>query len=170
MLHLTLQQQMEKWIPITDYPDYEVSNLGRVKSYKYKIPRIMKPRSLRDGYLSVVLRNEKGCSQKLVHRLVVQEHIGINTDLEIDHVDRNRTNNHIDNLNLIPRLKNRQKGRQKKVVVEFLETGQTKIFGSVEEVGKFYGVKYNLVSRWLSGLRNPGNRNIKITWHEGNHY
>jgi hypothetical protein len=161
---------METWIQITDFPDYEVSNLGRVKSHKYKISRIMKPRSLRDGYLSVILVNEKGRSQKLVHRLVVQEHIGLDPDLEIDHIDRNRTNNRINNLNLIPRLENRQKGRQKKVVVQFLETGQTKIFGSVEEVGKFYGVKHNLVSRWLSGSRNPGNRNIKITWHEGNHY
>jgi len=161
----------EIWKTISDFPDYEISNLGRVKSYKYNQPRIMKPRALSNGgYLSVLLRNENGGSHKLVHRLVVQEFIGLDNTLEIDHIDRNVTNNQVNNLQLIPRLANRQKGRQKKVIVEFLETNEIRVFDSVTSVSLFFGVKYNLVSRWLSGVRNPGKRNIKLKWDNGNHY
>ena len=31
----------EEWRPISD--DYHISNFGRVKSFKYKMPRILKP-------------------------------------------------------------------------------------------------------------------------------
>ena len=39
----------EEWKAIND--DYQISNFGRVKSFKYKTPRILKPSLPRD-YLS----------------------------------------------------------------------------------------------------------------------
>ncbi len=45
----------EQWMPIEGYEqDYEISNLGRVKSLKYKKPIILK-QDIRCGYFSVVL-------------------------------------------------------------------------------------------------------------------
>lgn len=45
----------EIWKPINDYPGYEISNLGRVKSYKMdKINgKIMNPYKTTKGYLQI---------------------------------------------------------------------------------------------------------------------
>ena len=59
---------------IPDYPDYEVSNLGRVRSNRRKKPIIMKPSRQRRGYLSVELSNDEGKLRHLVHRLVLAVH------------------------------------------------------------------------------------------------
>ena len=44
----------EIWRPIEDFDDYQVSTFGRVKSFKAKIPLILKPK-LNRCYLSVCL-------------------------------------------------------------------------------------------------------------------
>ena len=65
----------EIWKPI-EYEGYEVSNLGRVKSYKYdKINgKIMKPYKDTKGYLQIDLqldgRKRKSRKHLAVHRLV----------------------------------------------------------------------------------------------------
>ncbi|MBR0061795.1 MAG: hypothetical protein IJP68_10000 [Selenomonadaceae bacterium] len=45
----------EQWRPIEGFAGYEVSTFGRVKSFKYKTPRILKPHLIGD-YLNVPLR------------------------------------------------------------------------------------------------------------------
>ena len=45
----------EIWLPIPDYEKYHGSNFGRVKSFKYNTPRILKPALSHDGYLKVSL-------------------------------------------------------------------------------------------------------------------
>lgn len=65
---------------ITDHPDYEVSNKGRVRSFKgYDpddrfpfMPRILTPSPDQAGYLRVVLDGK----HRYVHRLVAREWLG----------------------------------------------------------------------------------------------
>jgi len=45
----------EVWLPIPCFDKYHASNFGRIKSFKYKEPRIMKPTLSRNGYLYVNL-------------------------------------------------------------------------------------------------------------------
>lgn len=65
------------WKRITDFPDYEVSNYGMVKSYKCwrgKGPKILKPGWSGDKhskYLAVWLSNKKTKSKR-VHHLVLE--------------------------------------------------------------------------------------------------
>ena len=84
----------EIWKPISDYDGYEVSNFGRVKSFKYNSPRILKP-ELRGVYLSVNLYNK----HFQVHRLVALAFIpNPDNKPQINHIDGHKLNNYAGNL------------------------------------------------------------------------
>lgn len=96
-----MEQEKETWKAIEGYEGiYEVSTMGRVKSIKYGKERIMKHRKDKDGYLFLSLfKNNKGKTER-IHRLVANAFI-INDDAtktEINHIDKNRTNNRYSNL------------------------------------------------------------------------
>lgn len=79
---------------------YQVSNKGgRVKSLKYGKEKILKPVKNTKGYEHVFLyKNGKRKTFK-IHRLVAFMFIeGYFEGAEIDHIDTNRTNNHVSNL------------------------------------------------------------------------
>jgi hypothetical protein len=87
----------EIWKPITDYPNYLVSNKGRIRNKKTK--RVLKTFINQKGYVIVSLsRNGKGKSFR-VHRLVAREFVA-NPEgyLEVNHLDCNRSNNYSTNL------------------------------------------------------------------------
>jgi len=100
----------EEWRAIKGYEGlYEVSNLGRVKSLKRKrVPKdyILKPSYCR--YLEVGLSKGRPRKQKnfRVHRLVVETFIGDVGSLTVNHIDGNKLNNRLDNLEIISRSEN----------------------------------------------------------------
>lgn len=94
----------EIWKPI-GYDGYEVSNLGRVKSYKYdKINgKIMNPYKDTKGYLQIDLqldgRKRENRVHLAVHRLVAMAFIPNSDNLpQVNHKDEDKTNNCVDNL------------------------------------------------------------------------
>lgn len=102
----------EEWRPVIGFPDYEVSNFGRVRSksryrrwlggLRFIEGQIIKPYSnkKRGGYQVVMLYGEccKG-SRRQVHRLVAQAFIpNPENKPQINHIDCDPTNNHVDNL------------------------------------------------------------------------
>lgn len=87
---------MEIWKDIPDYPNYQVSDTGQVRNIKSG--RILKP-TLAKGYPRVVLSVNNVCTPKTVHRLVAEAfHGGIQEDLQVNHIDGDKTNNNADNL------------------------------------------------------------------------
>ena len=82
---------------ITDYPNYLIYDDGRV--YSKNVNRFLKPYLDINGYHIVDLCNNGKRKCKKVHRLVGLHYIPLveGKDL-IDHIDRNKTNNHISNL------------------------------------------------------------------------
>ena len=101
----------EIWKAIEGYTDYQISNYGKVKSLnrikKYKNgyglhrikKKILKLIKNPDGYLVVNLFNNCLIKQFKVHRLVALTFLS-NPELkpEVNHIDGNKENNRIDNL------------------------------------------------------------------------
>jgi hypothetical protein len=86
---------------------YQVSNDGLVKStVRVKTGRILKP-GLNRGYLNVGLSVDGKLVTRKVHQLVAQAFIP-NPDNkgEIDHIDRDKQNNHVTNLRWATRSEN----------------------------------------------------------------
>lgn len=96
-------ENIEIWKDIPDYEGlYQVSNLGRVKSFKRNgnsKDRILKPSKNRCGYLQVILYKNRKTETFTVHRLVALAFISNPLNLPcINHKDENKENNNISNL------------------------------------------------------------------------
>tara|TARA_R110002153_G_scaffold216451_1_gene369011 strand:- start:44 stop:538 length:495 start_codon:yes stop_codon:yes gene_type:complete len=107
---------MEIWKEIKGYEDYEVSNLGRVKSLRFNKEKILKPTlsgSEKSKYLIVSLfKGGKGKTTH-IHQLVAQaflNHKPCGYKLVIDHQNGVRTDNRLENLQVITTRKNTSKG------------------------------------------------------------
>ena len=101
--------KLEVWKDIIDYPNYQVSNLGRVKSKErytkqrnginLRKEKLLNPQKDHKGYLYVRLYNENGWKYFKVHTLVAQAFIeNSNNEPTVDHIDRNKENNNSNNL------------------------------------------------------------------------
>lgn len=104
----------EVWKDIKGYEGlYQVSNLGRVKSlpkyYKNNYlsqEKILKPHKRKDGYLIVDLYKNRIRKPFRVHKLVMINFIGESEKLDINHIDGNKENNNINNLEYCTRKEN----------------------------------------------------------------
>ena len=88
---------MEEWKIIEDYPNYSISNIGNIKNNK--TGKFLKPSINLDGYLQLNLCNDGKRKAYRFHRLLaltfLQKIEGKNI---VDHIDRNKLNNSLDNL------------------------------------------------------------------------
>lgn len=105
-----IDNQTEKWEPVFGFEGlYEVSNKGRVKSLKRFNPKsgkhgmwypekILKARSDKDGYQTVCLTKDGKGKPHKVHRVVLSSFDKQMLDLQVNHIDGNKENNNLDNL------------------------------------------------------------------------
>lgn len=145
---LSMENTEEIWKPIPGYEGlYEASNWGRIKSVRWKtLTKILKQNPRSDGYLSVAICKE---SQKTmpVHKLVFMtfhydRYISRATKMVIDHIDNIRTNNNLDNLQLITNRLNSSKNCKDKI-----------------KSSKYVGVNWSTrESRWRSTISINGKR------------
>ena len=159
---------IEIWKDVKGYEGlYKVSNLGRVKSYWFKNPKLLKKRISKRGYLIVDLVKESKGKRKVakVHRLVAESFID-NKELKpvVNHIDGDKTNAHVDNLEWCTYSENskhayksglntvvdRFKGKDKKIVLD-LSTGV--YYSSIQDACEVYGLLRTTLSRYLSGQR-----------------
>lgn len=102
----------ETWKDILGFNgDYQISNLGRIISKKYMPHRIMKQQKVK-GYFNVWLSlNNSGRSYR-VSRLVALAFIpNQGNKTEVNHIDGNKFNNSVDNLEWCTRRENMQHAR-----------------------------------------------------------
>ena len=99
---------------------YQVSNLGRVKSLNpygnKEKERILKPQKSKNGYLQLVLFKNKLKKMYYVHRLVATTFIENPENLpQVNHIDQNKLNNSVDNLEFCTCRYNKRYSKAKKV-------------------------------------------------------
>ena len=100
----------EIFVKVKGYEGYEVSNTGKIKSLKTN--RLLTPQKNNCGYLYILLTDSnKKVKINLIHRLVFDSFIGIDDGLEINHLDEDKENNRLDNLELITHEDNLKKYR-----------------------------------------------------------
>lgn len=96
---------MEK--EIKDFPGYSVTDDGKVISYKYKTPRIMKTWYQKSGYENIKLCKNNQTYHFLIHRLVAEAFIpNPNNFPEVNHINKNRQDNRVENLEWSDRVDN----------------------------------------------------------------
>jgi len=135
----------EIWEDIKNFEGYyQVSNLGKVKSLKRG--RMLKDRILNPNnrdYLAVCLYKNKNKKRITIHCLVWDVFGNQKRDcreLDVDHIDNNRFNNRIDNLQLLTHRDNCTKGK--------LLTKKT---------SKYTGVCwYKSLKKWMAGISCKG--------------
>jgi len=92
---------MEIFKNINNFSRYEISNYGRLFSLNYKNSgkrKEIKP-ALDDGYYKTMIqRDDKKYITVAIHRLVAEKFLNKKNNLEVNHVDGNKTNNHVNNL------------------------------------------------------------------------
>lgn len=171
---------IEIWKNVLGYEGlYQVSNLGRVKSLcrktrsgniSYKV-RILKA-GLTDGYERVVLTKYGLRNTKKVHRLVAQAFIpNPENKPQVNHIDFNRSNNIVTNLEWSTQLENNRHSRnagrfpamiQSKAHKEILRianskkvinTGTGEIYNSATEASKIFNIKRSTLIHYLIGTR-----------------
>ena len=109
---------MEIWKDVVGYEGlYKVSNSGNVKNLERKIPyryglrtipeRILKGNENERGYLYVVLYKNTKPQKHKIHRLVAQAFIENPENKKcINHIDGNKQNNSVDNLEWVTHSEN----------------------------------------------------------------
>lgn len=102
----------ERWRKIPFFTGYEISDRGRVRSFKRTRPKILKPEYFSRGdrkktYLRVTLQVRGRKKHRKIHRLVALAFLprvkGKNT---VDHVDGNTHNNRVTNLEWVTNAEN----------------------------------------------------------------
>lgn len=162
----------EIWLPINGFEGiYEVSNLGRVKSVERKIfrdnryqpirERILSQKLSKAGYMIVGLHKNGKSKFKYVHRLVGETFLERpDYECEINHIDEDKTNNVLSNLEWCTHLANVNHGTGRErhdaairipVSCYTLEGELVRHYGSITEAGKDLGVLKTSVWAALSG-------------------
>jgi hypothetical protein len=98
---------MEYWKTLERIPRYEISNYGRVRSRKNDKERFLKVCVNNYGYELVCLFDGKKRYTSYIHRLVAEVFIPTsNKALVVNHKDKNRKNNKIENLEWVSVMDN----------------------------------------------------------------
>lgn len=95
--------------------DYEITRDGRVISHKRNTPKELKPFLDRDGYKRVTLQINGKSKHYTIHRLVALTYLINECDKpEVNHIDGNKLNNSLENLEWVTRSENTQKAYDNK--------------------------------------------------------
>lgn len=98
----------EIWKTIPGFSTYQVSNTGKIRSLNYKKSKKIKELkpAVDGGYLkTMILSDNKIYDTVRIHRLVALTFLG-ESNLEVNHIDGNKLNNSIDNLEYCTRSEN----------------------------------------------------------------
>ena len=152
---------------------YQVSNLGKVRSLDMLVNygigiglrkgRVLKPKKNNGGYLQVVLCKEGKPTCFLVHRLVWEAFNGkIPEGMQINHIDEDKSNNRLENLNLMTPKENtnwgtaierRSKKHSKPIIQLDLEANFIAEHESIMYAERKLGICYQNISKVLRGIR-----------------
>ena len=152
----------EQWKTIRDYKDYDVSNLGKVRSRKFGKLRTLKQFDGSAGYLQVHLYANGKCTTHNVHCLVAEAFLGPCLEgHECNHKDGVKHHNDVMNLEWVTPAENmahaskmglmvcgEQNGSSKLTATQVIEMRRLHAEGaSLRKLGKMFGVHNSTVNK-----------------------
>jgi hypothetical protein len=94
----------EKWVESIDFPNYEVSNTGKIRRSKNQ--RELKLTINSSSYVVARIYYNKKKYTKSISKMVWEAFNGYKCTEVIDHIDRNKSNNNLSNLRCISHKEN----------------------------------------------------------------
>lgn len=170
----------EEWKPINGFEGlYEASNLGRIRSLKRTTTKgkVLKQYvNPRNGYCYVGLYKCNKSITKRVHKLVYSAFYGwewgdkYDKSHTIDHIDGDKTNNRIDNLEVCTQSENQlrafKNGLNPVVTKPVIDLTTGEVFQSVKDAAESVGgMRGSVITRACQGLRSHY-RNHKFAYYE----
>ncbi|WP_099045145.1 NUMOD4 domain-containing protein [Leuconostoc citreum] len=165
----------EQWKDIEEYEGlYQVSNYGEVRSLDRQQTHIIngKERTMNlkgkvlskintaDGYHYVALSKEGNLVPHRISRLVAQAFIPNPDNLpQVNHMDEDRKNNHVGNLEWCTAKYNNNYGNRKAKIINSLSVmlkvtfkdGSYEVYSSRAEASEKLGISKGSISRWANG-------------------
>lgn len=141
---------MVEWVDIKGYENkYAISNEGYVKNVK--TGKILKPGRNKKGYLQVCLyKNGKHTCK--IHRLVANHFLPDNNGCkQINHIDNNKENNNVNNLEWCDCQYNIDYTLSKKVFQYTTEGMIIHVWKSCSEAGRYLNKNPSLICRCCKG-------------------
>lgn len=152
--------QQEIWKDIPNYEGlYKISNLGDIMSIRRK--RLIKSDKRKDGYIQVHLTKNKKMKNFLLHRLVAITFIENPNNYEfINHIDGNKENNSLNNLewcdrsyNILHAYNNELIKKRKKVEQYDKNNNLLNIYTSIMEASKKTNIDRAHISACCKGKK-----------------
>lgn len=145
------------------YNKYLPTPCGQVISFARKIPAILRPRKHTSGYYQVTLWESGKQRDHYIHRLVYEFWKGtIPTGLEINHIDGNKLNNNIENLEALTHQENMHHATKNRLMRRKLSNKQVaeirKSHKTQQEIAKIYNISQGYVSQLKLGTANRTKR------------
>ena len=160
---------MEKLIK--NFENYAITDDGKVISYKYKTPRIMKTWFQKSGYENIKLCKNNQTYHFLIHRLVAEAFIPNPDNLpEVNHKNKNRQDNRVENLEWCSRNDNLYDSYSTlspvrnhiRCILYSPKNEKIKEFHSIKEASEYASQKYGTsISGMIRNYKSKGYKVVK---------
>lgn len=135
---------------------YKIDINGNIFSCRYNL--FMKPNVDRDGYLIIHFRYKGKRIVRKIHRLVLK-YFYKNSNLDVNHIDGNKKNNHISNLEYVTKSENMIHAVANNLNTNCKLKGENHntskhSFDKISKIRKLRseGLKYKEISKYMGGL------------------
>lgn len=157
----------EIWKVINDFPNYLISNYGRVKRINSRYDKFIDkylPISLNGfGYYTISLHKGHKTFRKAIHKLVAEHFVpNPNNYPIINHKDENKFNNKFDNLewcnigyNVLYSNNNIKAANQRKTAIKFIDNkGNEYIYDSIVDCARNHNLDASSISKRITNTAN----------------
>lgn len=156
----------EIWKEVPDFPMYEASTLGKVRSLRKSEPHILSPGTSQRHRKTVILYNKKGRFGFSLHRIIALTFLGpCPNGLQVCHNNGDYLDNKLSNLRYDTFAENikdvfkhnngqfhTRKPERTQEILNFYESGK-----SISQIAKLLGLNYGTIRYHIKRYRNADN-------------